>query len=68
MKKLLKILAIVLVGLIVGMVALLAYITKFKPNIPIEEVKIEYTPERVQRGQYLAHNVAQCIDCHSARD
>lgn len=68
MKKLLKILAIVLVGVIVVVVALLAYITKFKPNIPIEEVKIEYTSERIERGRYLAHNVAQCIDCHSTRD
>ncbi len=68
MKKLLKILAVVLFGLVVGTAALLAYITKFKPNIPIEEVKIEYTPERVERGRYLAHNVAQCVDCHSTRD
>jgi mono/diheme cytochrome c family protein len=68
MKKLLKILAIVLFGLIFGAVVLLAYITKFKPNIPVEQVKIEYTPERIERGRYLAHNVAQCIDCHSTRD
>lgn len=68
MKKLLKILAIFLVVLIVAVVALLAYVKNFKPNIPLEEVKIEYTPERIKRGEYLAHNVAQCVDCHSQRD
>ncbi|HEX8289958.1 MAG TPA: c-type cytochrome [Pyrinomonadaceae bacterium] len=60
--------AILVVVLIVGAVGLLTYITNFKPNIPVEEVKIEYTPERIERGRYLAHNVAQCVDCHSARD
>jgi len=31
-------------------------------------VKVEITPERIERGKYLAENVAQCIDCHSTRD
>lgn len=68
MKKFLKILAIFIVVLIVAVIALLTYVTKFKPNIPVEEVKIEYTPERIERGRYLAQNVTQCIDCHSTRD
>ena len=68
MKKLLKILAVLVVVLIVAASALLAYVTKFKPDIPIEQVKIEYTSERIERGRYLAHNVAQCVDCHSTRD
>jgi mono/diheme cytochrome c family protein len=68
MKKFLKILAVAAFGLIVGVSVLLGYIVKFKPNVPVEDVKIEYTPERVERGRYLAHNVAQCVDCHSQRD
>lgn len=68
MKKLLKILAVLTFVLIIGVAALLAYVKKFKPNIPIENVKIEYTPERIERGKYLANNVAQCVDCHSTRD
>ena len=68
MKKFLKILALVLVMLIVTIIAILTYITKFKPDIPIEEVKIEYTLARVERGKYIVHNVAQCVDCHSTRD
>ncbi len=31
-------------------------------------VKIEATPERIQRGEYLANSVAVCMDCHSTRD
>lgn len=68
MKKLLKILAVIIFLLVAGVAIFLTYIVKFKPNIPIEEVKIEYTPERIERGKYLANNVAQCIDCHSTRD
>jgi mono/diheme cytochrome c family protein len=68
MKKFLKILAVLTFVLIVGAAALLAYVKKFKPNIPVENIKIEYTPERIERGKYLANNVTQCVDCHSTRD
>lgn len=68
MKKFLKILAILIAILIVGVAAFLTYIVKFKPNIPVEEVRIEYTPERIERGKYLANSVTGCVDCHSTRD
>ncbi|MBC7893749.1 MAG: c-type cytochrome [Sphingobacteriaceae bacterium] len=35
---------------------------------PAPELNIERTPERVKRGEYLATNVAVCLDCHSKRD
>lgn len=35
---------------------------------PAPEMKIERTPERVKRGEYLANHVAICLDCHSQRD
>ena len=31
-------------------------------------VKIEATPERLARGEYLANHVSGCIDCHSSHD
>lgn len=68
MKKILKLSVIAIVLLITVIFLLLTYIAKFLPNVPVEEVKIEYTPERIERGKYLAHNVSQCIDCHSERD
>jgi mono/diheme cytochrome c family protein len=33
-----------------------------------EDIKIEITPERLQRGKYLAENVAACMHCHSKTD
>lgn len=31
-------------------------------------MKVELTPERIERGKYLANHVTVCIDCHSTRD
>ncbi|HUF04714.1 MAG TPA: c-type cytochrome [Aridibacter sp.] len=61
--------ALVLVGLAVILVAgLLTYVFAFLPNVPLEEVRIEYTHERIKRGEYLSRHVAQCSACHSERD
>ncbi|MBT3603039.1 MAG: cytochrome C [Candidatus Latescibacteria bacterium] len=32
------------------------------------DLQIKATPEMIERGRYLANNVAVCIDCHSTRD
>ncbi len=32
------------------------------------ELKVAGTPAQVERGRYLAHHVAVCLDCHSKRD
>ena len=68
MKKFLKLLVILVLVVVGAAFLFIGYLVKFKPNIPLEEVKIEYTPERIERGKYLAHSVTQCIDCHSSRD
>ncbi|MDT0685950.1 c-type cytochrome [Autumnicola psychrophila] len=48
---------------------LFAYMAYFLPNVDAAPyVEIDKTPERVQRGKYLANNVAVCMDCHSSRD
>lgn len=59
-----------LVGLVILVVAAaLVYVTQFLPNIPVQtELKVEVTPERIARGEYLAHTVCVCMDCHSSRD
>ena len=33
-----------------------------------EDIKVEITPKRVERGSYLANSVALCMGCHSERD
>lgn len=68
MKKIIKLLLIGVALVFAVVVFGLTYVTQFLPNIPVEELKIEATPERLERGKYLAHNVAQCVDCHSTRD
>lgn len=69
MKKVFKIL-----GILVGIVVLLiigGYIylnTAFPKVDPPKNIKVESTPERIARGEYLANHVTVCIDCHSERD
>jgi len=69
MKKVYKIVLGILAFIFTGIGLIGTYIKAFLPDVgePIE-VKIEQTPERIERGRYLAHNVAVCMDCHSSRD
>lgn len=60
----------VIVLLLIGAVLIiLGYVKFFLPNTgPAPDLKIEITPQRVERGKYLAHHVMVCADCHSMRD
>ncbi len=65
-KKTLKWLLIIIVLVIVGG---LSYIKIALPNVgDAPDMKVEATPERIARGEYLANHVTVCIDCHSSRD
>ena len=60
--KILFIIALVLTG---GMI----YFNSTYPKaVPVENIKIQVTPERLVRGEYLTKHVAMCLDCHSERD
>jgi mono/diheme cytochrome c family protein len=37
-------------------------------KVPVQDIVIERTPERVARGEYLATAVFGCMYCHSERD
>jgi len=69
MKKFFKIIGIVLLAfLIIGAVGL-GYFNSAYPKVgPAPTIKVELTKERIDRGKYLVHNVAVCLDCHSTRD
>ncbi|HVW59172.1 MAG TPA: c-type cytochrome [Puia sp.] len=69
MKKAIKVTLIILAVVIVGLICVVVFIKTAMPNVgkPMD-VKIEVTPGRVQRGEYLARHVAVCMDCHSQRD
>lgn len=69
MKKLFKILGFVLLAVILFAAAAATYIKTALPNVgepPV--ISVERTPERIERGKYLANHVTVCMDCHSSRD
>jgi mono/diheme cytochrome c family protein len=69
MNTLLK--ALLVLVAVVAMVAAagIGYLFANYPDVPpAEEVTIERTPERLARGEYLAHHVSMCVDCHAVRD
>lgn len=69
MKKTFKIIAWLLVIVAISVAALLTYVKTALPNVgDAEDLKIDYTPERIERGRYLANTVTVCMDCHSTRD
>ncbi len=69
MKKIIKVLGILLLVIVLGIGGLIGYALIALPDVgKAPDLKVEITPERVQRGDYLANAVASCMDCHSTRD
>lgn len=69
MKKIFKAIGFILGIVIVAALAWLVYFNSTHPNVaPAKDIHIEATPERLERGKYLATIAANCIDCHSKRD
>ncbi len=70
MKTLLKRIGIgVLLLFIIGVGGLLGFLYFANPAIgEAPEITIDKTPERVERGKYLAHHVNLCMDCHAIRE
>ena len=68
MKTFLKVVGVVLL-VVVALAAIgVSYLTLKKPAqraAPAE--RVEATPERLARGQYLVNHVGACFDCHSER-
>jgi hypothetical protein len=57
-------------GLVAVLVSgLLLYVKTQLPDVgPPPDITVQITPERVQRGHYLANHVMLCMDCHAVRD
>lgn len=66
MKKFFKYFGLtILIVIVVGV----CYLKFALPNIDeAPKLKVESTPEKIERGRYLANHVTVCIDCHSSRD
>jgi len=69
MKKLVKYFAYIVVVVLLLVVAIIAYLKVFLPDVADpQDIKVAITPQKVERGQYLAYHVMMCADCHSMRD
>ena len=69
MKNLPKVIGFVLLGIAVLIGIFISYLKLALPNVgDPEELTVELTPERIERGKYLAHSVTICMDCHAIRD
>lgn len=69
MKKFFVVLGIILLVIVAGIAGALTYVKVALPDVgEAPDLKLEYTPERVERGRYLANAVNVCMDCHSTRD
>jgi mono/diheme cytochrome c family protein len=69
MKKLLKVLGVLFLVVIALGAAGFAYLKTAFPKVdPAPDLVVEKTPERIERGRYLANHVMLCMDCHAERD
>ncbi len=69
MKKVFKVIGVLLLLVILVFGGVIVYVTKALPDIPVQQdLRVEVTPARVERGEYLANHVCVCMDCHSERD
>ena len=69
MKRIFKISGAVLIVLSFLILAVITYINIGFPDVdPPKKLTVEITPERLERGEYLANHVTVCMDCHSERD
>jgi cytochrome c553 len=69
MKKVIRVVLIIVLVLVVVVSAVAVYVKKALPDVgEAPNIKVEVTPERVARGEYLANHVTICMDCHSQRD
>lgn len=69
MKKKIRVVLFVFVILIVVVFTGVFYIKFFLPDVgPAPFITIDQTPQRIERGKYLANHVAVCMDCHSKRN
>lgn len=69
MRKVFKIVGYILLIIVIGVAGIMIYVKEALPNVgPASDMKVAYTPQRIERGRYLANSVTICMDCHSTRD
>jgi mono/diheme cytochrome c family protein len=69
MKRIAKATGIFLLLIVIATVVCASYIKWALPNVgKPPDMKIDATPERITRGEYLAKHVAGCTGCHSVHN
>lgn len=69
MKNLFKYSVIFFAVILVLLISGYAYINFKYPDVgPAPDIRITSTPEKIERGKYLANSFGACMDCHSKRD
>jgi mono/diheme cytochrome c family protein len=73
MKKLGRILLVAVVLLVVLLVVAISLTVGWRPFLgprarPLTDRKFESSPQRLERGRYLANGVSGCLFCHSKHD
>ncbi|MCW5895606.1 MAG: c-type cytochrome [Bacteroidetes bacterium] len=69
MGKALRMLGIALGVIVLVLAGAVGYFNLTYPAVdPAPDITVERTPERIERGKYLANHVTVCIDCHATRD
>ena len=64
-----KIIGIILGLLIVIVLAgVLWFNMTYPKDGPVQNIRVDASPERIERGRYLANHVMVCMDCHSERN
>ena len=64
-----KIFLTIMILIVVAVVGTAAYLKLGLPDVgDAPDLKVEMTPDRIKRGEYLANHVTVCVDCHSDRD
>jgi uncharacterized protein YpmB len=62
MKKFFKWIAYILILVVVVAISGLSYVNYALPDVgEPENIKVDLTPKRIERGKYLANHVAVCV-------
>jgi mono/diheme cytochrome c family protein len=69
MKKFFKMTAYTVGAVLLLALAAVTYFNMTYPKVDAApDIKVEVTPARLARGEYLVKHVVGCLDCHSERD
>lgn len=69
MNKMLRYFGYFMTLLIIFVGIVIVYVKYELPDVgDPEDLRLEITLERLERGEYLANSVCVCMDCHSTRD